>query len=241
MSQVKPDYNSNKTKKEQVSEMFDAISGKYDFLNHFFSLGIDKLWRKRAVKEIGNYKPGTILDVATGTADFALQLIRMAPGSITGIDISEKMLEAGRLKVKKAKLDSVISLQKADAENIPFPDNSFDAATVAFGVRNFENLQKGLDEICRVLKKGAPFAVLEFSKPRNRIIRSVYFFYFRYIMPFAGRVISGNKRAYGYLPESVMAFPERELFIEKLGKAGFSKSRFISLSMDIVTLYISEK
>jgi demethylmenaquinone methyltransferase / 2-methoxy-6-polyprenyl-1,4-benzoquinol methylase len=241
MTQVKPDYNSNKTKKEQVSEMFDSISYRYDFLNHFFSLNMDKCWRKRAVKELKRYSPASILDVATGTGDFAVALSALRPKNITGIDISEKMLKIGKQKIRDKYLDSLISLQPGDAENIPFGDSSFDAVTVAFGVRNFENLQRGLNEIYRVVKPGGAFAILEFSKPRNILIKVLYYFYFKIIMPFAGRIISGNNRAYGYLPESVMAFPEREVFLEHLRKAGFEKNRFIPLSLGIVMLYLSEK
>ncbi len=242
MTQIKPQKNAAEGKKEQVSAMFDSISKRYDFLNHFFSLNVDKIWRKKAVKIISKYHPSKIIDVASGTGDFALALSKLkGVNIINGIDISEQMLSIGRQKVIKQKKDSLIKLQYGDAENIPFAEDHFDAATVAFGVRNFENLDKGIKEIYRVLKKGSPFVVLEFSRPRNLFVKKLYYFYFKFIIPFVGKHVSKNQVAYSYLPESVMAFPERDDFALHLQNAGFVKVSYKVLTFGIVTLYISEK
>lgn len=231
----------NPSKKEMVREMFDDISPKYDFLNHFLSFGIDKYWRKRFVQILRDYKPLTILDVATGTGDLAIAVAQLEPQKVAGIDISEKMLEVGREKVTAAKLDTLITLRKADAEKIPFSDNSFHAVTVAFGVRNFENLKQGLGEMKRVLRPGGVMMILEFSHPQNFPMKQLYGFYSKQIIPVFGRVISKNRQAYQYLPDSVAAFPSGADFVGILSETGLRNTRCISLSMGIATIYIGEK
>jgi demethylmenaquinone methyltransferase/2-methoxy-6-polyprenyl-1,4-benzoquinol methylase len=239
---VVPFKDSEKTKKQQVAEMFDRIAFRYDFLNHFLSGGIDIYWRKRAIHELRSINPEFILDVATGTADMPVLMMRhLHPKKITGIDISEKMLEIGRKKIARLQPGDLIELQKGDSEAIDFKENSFDAITVAFGVRNFENLEKGLAEILRVLKTGGKLIVLEFSKPRNRAFKKLCDFYFRFITPGIGKLVSKNKNAYQYLDESVKAFPEREDFILILKKCGYINTYHKSLSLGICAIYCAEK
>lgn len=238
---VKPYADSQSTKKEQVASMFDNIAYKYDFLNHFLSLGIDKLWRKKLVKEVGKYRPSRILDVATGTGDLAIALSKLRPQNIVGIDISTKMVEVGVEKVKKEKLEGVIFLQKGDSETINFDSSTFDFATVAFGVRNFENPLLGLREMHRVLKPGGGVAVLEFAMPTKFPIRNLYKFYFFRILPFVGRFFSKDRSAYTYLPESVEAFPSGASFLALLKEAGFTKARIIPLTFGVANIYIGEK
>lgn len=238
---VKPYEDSQSTKKEQVASMFNNIAAKYDFLNHFLSLGIDKLWRKRLVKEVGCSKPSSILDVATGTGDLAIALAKLNPKSIVGIDISDKMVEVGIEKIKARGLDSMVFLQTGDSEMINFDSNTFDFATVAFGVRNFENPVLGLREINRVLKEGGGLAVLEFAMPTKFPIRQLYKFYFFRILPFVGRFFSKDRSAYTYLPESVEAFPCGEAFLALLKEAGFSRTRIIPLTFGVANIYIGEK
>ncbi len=238
---VKPYEDSHSTKKEQVANMFDNIASKYDFLNHFLSLGIDKIWRKKLVKEVGMYKPSRILDVATGTGDLAIALSKLKPQSIVGIDIAVKMVEVGVEKVKDKKLDDVIFLQQGDSEMINYDSNTFDFATVAFGVRNFENPSLGLREIHRVLKQGGGLAVLEFAMPTKFPIKQFYKFYFFKILPFIGQFFSKDKSAYTYLPESVEAFPSGAKFLTLLKEAGFAKTRIIPLTFGVANIYIGEK
>lgn len=221
--------------------MFDSISGKYDFLNHLLSLGIDRGWRKKVRKALALKNPQRILDVATGTADLAIELARLGDVSITGVDISRGMLDKGDLKLNKLKLNNQIVLQQADSENLPFSDNDFDAASVAFGVRNFENLEKGLGEISRVLKQGGVLAVLEFSKPKNKLVSLAYWFYFNNLLPLVGRLISRSSNAYSYLPESVKHFPEGEAFAAIAKNSGFKNVEIRPLSFGISTLYLCEK
>ncbi|MCX7744324.1 MAG: bifunctional demethylmenaquinone methyltransferase/2-methoxy-6-polyprenyl-1,4-benzoquinol methylase UbiE [Flavobacteriales bacterium] len=230
-------YNSNKSKKEQVAEMFDNISHRYDFLNHFLSLGIDKLWRKKVVKLIKKQAPEKILDIATGTADLAIAMANSGAKQIQGIDISEGMLAIGRKKIQNKKLQHLISLQWGDSEDIPFTDSLFDAVTVAFGVRNFEHPLKGLQEIYRVLKPGGMIYVLEFSQPQHFPIRQLYFFYFRHILPVWGKIVSRDPAAYTYLPESVKVFPYGEAFLKLLSEAGFKQPSNIPLSFGIASIY----
>jgi len=233
-------HSSSKT--HQVEAMFDDIARHYDFLNHFLSLGTDRLWRRRAINIIGrNISPKQILDVATGTGDLAIAALRLKPEKITGIDISGKMLELGREKISDRGLDDKIELLQADSEAIPFGDGSFDAATCAFGVRNFSSPLKGLTEICRVLKPGGMIMVLEFSKPSYFPLKQLYFFYFRRILPLMGRIISGDAGAYTYLPESVMSFPEGGRFVEILSEAGFCRCGYSRLSGGIATIYYAFK
>lgn len=238
METVKP-YQPDTSKKEQVEQMFDNIAHSYDFLNHFFSLGIDIRWRKKAIKLLQPLAPRTMLDVATGTGDFALTIAasKLPVEKITGIDISNGMLDVGRKKVTAKNLDQRITLLQADSENLPFEDNSFDAITVAFGVRNFENLEKGLAEMLRVLKPGGMAVVLEFSKPRRFPMKQVFGLYFRRIMPAVGNAVSKDKRAYSYLPESVNAFPEGQDFASILSKVGYKEVNFKPLTGGVATLY----
>lgn len=238
---VKPYAESNKTKKEQVAEMFDNISGNYDFLNHFFSLGIDILWRKKATRLLKKENPKRILDIATGTGDFAIEVSSMKPDEIIGVDISEGMLAKGRIKVKKKGLEELISLQYGDSEDLPFEDGYFDAITVAFGVRNFENLERGLQEINRVIKKDGTAVVLEFSKPKRFPIKQLYRFYSGIVMPFFGKLLSKDKSAYTYLPESVKAFPEGKAFEDILKKVNFKTIKSYPVSGGIATIYLAKK
>ncbi|MCY7349148.1 MAG: bifunctional demethylmenaquinone methyltransferase/2-methoxy-6-polyprenyl-1,4-benzoquinol methylase UbiE [Cytophagaceae bacterium] len=235
-------YKEQKSgKKEQVAQMFDNISPKYDFLNHVLSAGIDILWRKKAIRLLAPAQPKKILDVATGTGDFAIEAMKLQPQKIVGVDISEGMLAIGREKVKKLGMDSVIELRKGDSERLPFSDNSFDAVIVSFGVRNFENLEKGLRDMNRVLKPGGTCVVLEFSKPRNVLFKAVYNFYFKYITPTIGAVFSKDKAAYSYLPESVQAFPDGADFLRIYEKAGFTQTKCIPLTFGVSSIYLGKK
>jgi len=228
-------------KKSQVAHMFNNIAGKYDFLNHFLSAGIDIIWRKKAVSLLAPYKPKQVLDIATGTADFALETLRLNPDKITGVDISEGMMAVGREKIAKRGLSDKIQLQYGDSEDLPFADNTFDAITVAFGVRNFENLSKGLAEMNRVLKPGGIAVVLEFSKPRSFPMKQLYQFYFKNILPLVGKFVSKDNAAYTYLPESVQAFPDGQDFISIFEKVGFKKTKWHSLTFGISSIYTGIK
>jgi demethylmenaquinone methyltransferase/2-methoxy-6-polyprenyl-1,4-benzoquinol methylase len=239
-SPVKP-YQKEGSKKEQVATMFNNIAGSYDFLNHFFSLGIDVLWRRKAIRLLSGKKISKVLDIATGTGDFAFEALRLNPEKVVGIDISAGMIEVGREKVKKRRKDERIELKIGDSEQIEFENEAFDAITVGFGVRNFENLDKGLSEMARVLKPGGKAAILEFSKPRRFPIKQLYFFYFRKLMPFAGKLISKDKSAYTYLPESVMVFPEGETFRNIVLANGFTKCTVHPLTGGIASIYLAEK
>lgn len=221
--------------------MFNNISHRYDFLNHFLSLGIDKLWRKTAIGFLKPLHPQFILDVATGTGDFAIQALNLNPRKITGIDISEGMLSIGTQKIQKLKLSHRIELLKGDSENLQFADDTFDAVTVGFGVRNFENLEEGLSEIRRVLKPGAMLVVLEFSRPRRFPMRQLYNFYFKNILPGLGRLISKDKSAYTYLPESVEAFPDGTDFENILNRVGFKETACKPLTFGISSIYTARK
>jgi demethylmenaquinone methyltransferase / 2-methoxy-6-polyprenyl-1,4-benzoquinol methylase len=238
---VLPYKNDAASKKIQVARMFDSISGKYDFLNHFLSLGIDVRWRKKAIQSLLNDKPKTILDVATGTGDFALEAMRLSPEKIIGVDISEGMLEVGRKKIQSKGLENSIELRSGDSENLPFEENKFDAAIVAFGVRNFENLEKGLLEIFRVVRPGGKLVVLEFSKPRMFPMKQLYWFYFKFILPVIGKSISKDSSAYTYLPESVQAFPDGEDFVSLLSKLGYKNATCKPLTFGISSLYTATK
>ena len=229
------------SKKEQVAGMFDRIAHKYDFLNHFFSMGIDKGWRRKAIRNIATIQPKSILDVATGTGDFAIEALKIGPEKITGIDISEGMLEIGRKKIKEAGYDKRIILEYGDSENLKYQDNTFDAITCGYGVRNFENLEEGLTQMCRVMRPGGKLAILEFSKPKKFPIKQLYNFYFRYIMPRMGKMVSKDATAYTYLPESVRAFPEGETFLDILKKCGFKEVKAQPLTFGITTLYTATK
>jgi len=237
---LKP-YNTELSKKEEVAQMFNNIAHRYDFLNHFFSLGIDKLWRKKAIRILGEIQPKKIIDLATGTGDLAFTALRLNPDHISGVDISQGMLDKGKEKAKSRGVEDKVSFILGDSENIPFEDNTFDGAMVAFGVRNFENLDKGLAEINRVLKPGGRCIVLEFSKPTLFPVKQVYWFYFNAIMPTVGKWFSKDSRAYTYLPESVKAFPDGKAFLDRYEQAGFKSGRQKKLSGGIASLYIGEK
>lgn len=236
-----PYKNSENTKKDQVEEMFDNISPKYDLLNHVLSLNIDKIWRRRAINKLRKFNPQNVLDVATGTGDFAIQAAKINGVKVTGVDISEGMLSVGRKKISNKNLEERISLQKANSENLPFKDNSFDAVIVGFGVRNFENLKKGLSEIFRVIKPGGVFYVLEFSKPQKVPFKQIYQFYFTRILPNVGRIISKDSSAYTYLPESVNEFPFGDEFLNILGEIGFVNNRCYPQTFAIASIYEARK
>ena len=239
MSKVTP-YNSSESKKKQVSEMFDNIANSYDFLNYSLSLGMDNVWRKIAIKKLTN-NPKIILDIATGTGDFAVSAAKYTDAEITGIDISQGMLNVGIEKVRKKNLNNRISLQLADSESLPFNDNTFDAITAGFGVRNFENLNKGLSEMKRVLNKDGIVVILEPSTPKYFPLKQFYKLYFHHVLPTIGAWISKDKSAYSYLPESVDAFPSGEKFIVELKNVGFRDCKHIPLTFGIVSLYIAIK
>lgn len=236
-----PDKNSASSKKKQVEEMFDDISPKYDLLNHLLSANIDRLWRRKVIRMLEKRQPKTILDIATGTADFAIAASKIKDSMITGIDISEGMLEVGRKKVLKLGLSSKIELIKVDSESLPFDTGCFDAAIVAFGVRNFENLRKGLTEIQRVLKPGGEFYILEFSKPAKFPIKQLYQFYFNKVLPFIGGLVSNNKKAYTYLPDSVNEFPDGLKFLSILADTGFVEMSHHEQTFGIATIYKARK
>jgi demethylmenaquinone methyltransferase/2-methoxy-6-polyprenyl-1,4-benzoquinol methylase len=234
-------YKESLSKKDQVAKMFNNISHRYDFLNQLLSLGIDKMWRKRAIGVLKPLKPKTLLDVATGTGEFALEAMKLKPDKIVGIDIAEAMLEIGRKKVSAKNAAATIELILGDSENIPFAQNKFDAVTVAFGVRNFENLKRGLSEILRVLKPGGMVVILEFSKPSSFPFKQIYHFYFTFILPRIGSLISHDKSAYTYLPKSVEAFPDGEDFLRILHDVGFKNTQCSSLTFGISSIYIGTK
>jgi demethylmenaquinone methyltransferase/2-methoxy-6-polyprenyl-1,4-benzoquinol methylase len=242
LTQVKP-YTPEGEKKEQVAQMFNNISSSYDFLNHFFSLGIDVLWRKKAIRILKKENPKRVLDIATGTGDFALEAVRMKLNAekIIGVDISEGMLEVGRKKIASKGWSEIIEMRVGDSENLPFDDASFDAFTVAFGVRNFQHLEKGLSEMLRVLKPGSLGVILEFSRPTRFPIKQLFGFYFRYIIPLIGRMVSKDHRAYTYLPESVEAFPAGEDFVNVMKKVGYTQCSYISLTGGIAGIYLGRK
>jgi demethylmenaquinone methyltransferase / 2-methoxy-6-polyprenyl-1,4-benzoquinol methylase len=239
---IVPFKDSAVPKKQQVAEMFDKIAFRYDFLNRFLSGGIDRAWRKKAILELSTLNPKYILDLATGTADMPIALMRILnPLKIVGIDISEGMLELGKAKIKRAGLENNIQLQKGDAEDIRFPDDTFDAATVAFGVRNFQHLEQGLWDMNRVLKPGGKLVILEFSKPGPGFFLPFYKIYLRFVAPRIGKMVSGNGDAYKYLNDSVNAFPEGGDFIDILEKTGFRNAYFKKLSLGICSIYCGTK
>lgn len=231
------------SKREQVAHMFDQIAPKYDFLNHFFSLGIDVLWRKKAVRMLRREQPKRVMDMATGTADFALETRRMlgAGVHVTGVDISPGMLEVGRKKVARQMWTDSITLVEGDSVSLPYADGAFDAYTVAFGVRNFEDLSGGLREMARVLKPGGLGIILEFSRPRKFPMKQLFGFYFKRIMPTVGRWVSRDSQAYTYLPESVAIFPEGDAFLEILRKNGYEEVQATPLTGGIATIYRARK
>lgn len=238
---ILPDASSKLNKKAQVADMFNDIAGRYDFLNHFLSMGIDKGWRKKAIREIAAVKPETILDVATGTGDLAIAAAKINPEIIIGIDIAAQMLEVGKKKIEQQNLQHLIRLQEGDSEEIPFESGYFDAVMCAYGVRNFENLEAGLKQMSRVLKTGGKLAILEFSRPRYFPVKQLYQFYFRFILPVLGKLVSRHSRAYTYLPESVQAFPDGKAFCRLLEHCGFRNAKARPLTFGITTLYTAYK
>ena len=236
-----PYKQSTQSKKGQVEEMFDNISPKYDALNHILSVNIDKIWRKRTIKKLRSHSPKIILDIATGTGDFAVAASKIDDVKITGIDISEGMLNVARKKIAKKNLSEQIDFLKADSEDLPFNSETYDAAIVGFGVRNFENLNKGLSEILRVIKPGGVFYILEFSKPVSTPFKQIYMFYFMHILSFIGGLVSKDNRAYSYLPESVNEFPDGERFLSILANVGFEGNKCFKQTFGIASIYEAYK
>jgi len=228
-------------KKAQVANMFNNISKRYDLLNHLLSMGIDIIWRKKAIKLLQKDQPKVILDIATGTGDFAIEALALNPDKVIGVDISEGMLAEGKKKIKNKNLDHLIELQMGDSEKLLFEENKFDAVIVSFGVRNFENLEKGLADMYRVLKPGGKTVILEFSKPKKFPFKQGYNFYFKYILPQIGKLVSKDQSAYTYLPESVQAFPDGDDFLTVLKKVGFINTKCRPLTFGISSIYIGEK
>lgn len=232
---------SKKASTSEIAGMFDSIAGRYDFLNHFLSMGIDRGWRKRLVRLLRQQQPAHVLDVATGTGDLAIAIAKSGVPKVTGIDISAQMLAKGVQKVESRGLASTVNLTYGNSEEIAFPDQTFDAATVAFGVRNFERLSVGLAEMYRVLKPGGHIFVLEFSMPTNLVFRFLYRFYIFKILPLLGRCVSRSKNAYSYLPQSVDEFPKGDYFLKYLREVGFVKTYRIPLTFGIAELYVGER
>ena len=239
MKKIKP-YNNSEKKKTQIINMFDNISETYDLLNLLLSFGMDYVWRKKSIQNIKN-KPKKILDIATGTAEFAIMAAKYTNAEIIGIDISKKMLSIGNKKIKKYKLSNRILLKLADAEELPFKKNSFQAITSGFGVRNFESVNTGLSEMYRVLDEEGVLVILEPSTPSKFPLKQLYNIYFRYILPFLGKIISKDEKAYTYLTNSVNAFPTKKIFLKKLVEIGFKNCKHIPLTFGIISLYIAEK
>lgn len=238
---VKPYNKEESSKKEEVAEMFNNISKRYDFLNHFLSLGIDKIWRKKAIKELKDVAPERILDIATGTGDFAIAALKLKPKQVIGVDISQGMLDVGKEKMKKKGVDDVIQMRLGDSEELPFDDNYFDALTVGFGVRNYENLEKGLADMLRVLRPEGKAVILEFSKPKRFPVKQFFGFYSKRLIPFFGKTISKDSRAYTYLPESVAAFPEGAAFMGVMKRLGYRNVKSKLVSGGIATIYSGVK
>lgn len=238
---VTPYKDARESKKEQVARMFNEISGTYDLLNRLLSMGIDQHWRNQVLKRLKEQNPEDILDVATGTGDLAIEEAKLGNAKVTGVDIADQMLKQGHEKLEKAGVGDQVVLEYGDAENLTYVDDTFDAITVAFGVRNFENLDQGLAELYRVLKPGGHIHILEFKTQETFPVKQIFGFYFRYILPFIGKLISKNNQAYSYLPESVGAFPSGNAFLEHLKKAGFSNSTCTSLTLGICAIYSASK
>lgn len=241
MTTVKPYDLKGESKKSEVRRMFNSIAPRYDLLNHLLSAGIDRYWRRRTIGLLRGLANPLVLDMATGTGDLAIKAHKMLGCRVIGADLSAQMLEVARQKIDERGLQQYISVVEADSENLPFADGSFDAVTVAFGVRNYENLDKGLSEMVRVLKPGGLIAILEFSKPRVFPFRQLYMLYFRHVLPALGGLVSKDKSAYHYLPQSVMQFPDGREFEQHLEQAGARPVRRISLTCGIATIYLGQK
>lgn len=240
MEDVKP-YDKTTSKKEQIYRMFNAISDKYDISNTVLSLGIHHYWKKKCVQILKPYQPKKILDLATGTADIAIQLTRLNPQHIIAADYADNMLSIAQKKINDKKLNHLITVQKEDGENLSFENNTFDAITISFGIRNFENYKKGLAEMHRVLKPGGILLILEFSMPKNIFFKNIYTLYFKIILPLMAWIITGDKKAYDYLPNSVVAFPRYDDFCNIIQQQGFSQCRYIPLTGGIATIYLAKK
>lgn len=238
---VIPQRYKGSSKRERVEEMFDSIATRYDLMNRVLSGGIDKSWRKKAIDQLLPIKPNQILDIATGTADLALETMRLKPTEIIGVDISNKMLDIGRHKIMAKGFQGIIRLEQADSEKLPFPENRFDAITVAFGVRNFEHLETGLAEMHRVLRPGGMAVILEFSQPDRFPVKQFYNFYSYKIMPRIGQLLAKERSAYEYLPASVSAFPYGKKFLEILTKTGFRDTKCLPLTFGIASIYTAVK
>ncbi len=238
---VKPYSDKDGSKREQVENMFDRIAPHYDLLNRMLSFGIDKIWRKNVIKILKQKPAPMILDVATGTGDLAIEACNTEPVAVYGVDISTEMLKIASEKVKKKRLHMTVHLKEGDSEDLPFDNNFFDAVLVAFGVRNFEHLQKGLSEMQRVLRPGGRLIVLEFSKPKRFPFKQLYYFYFNKILPFWGGVISRDKKAYSYLPASVLSFPEGLDFEQEIKKSGLEPTESLPQTFGIATIYVATK
>lgn len=238
---VIPQNYKGSSKRERVEDMFDRIAPKYDLLNKVLSVGIDKGWRKKMVAELKPLQPKKMLDIATGTADVAIACMQLQPSHITGVDISALMLAEGQKKIEGLGFAKQITLQQADSESLPFEDNSFDAITVAFGVRNFQNLDKGLSEMLRVLKPNGKVVILEFSQPGKFPINQFYNFYSKYILPTIGQLVSKERAAYEYLPESVAAFPYGQEFVKIMNRNNFVNSKCVPLTFGIASIYVGSK
>lgn len=234
-------YRTNSDKKDQVAEMFDNIAPRYDFLNHLLSMGIDVSWRKKAIRYIGKNRPKLILDVATGTGDFALEACTLSPDRIVGIDISGEMLNIARKKIKDKSLESLIEVLQADSEALPFDDASFDAITAGFGIRNFAHLEAGLGEMYRVLKPGGQVVIIEISEPKSFPIKQLYHIYFKHVLPMVGKWVSKDARAYTYLPESVIHFPQGHALVKILRRVGYKSASFTPLTFGAATMYMGTK
>lgn len=239
MKQRLPDTRS--AKEEYVRSLFDGVAAHYDFLNHLLSSGIDIWWRKRAIRLLRPQRPQTILDVATGTADVAIEAARTLRVKVTGVDLSQAMLDLGREKVRRKGLDQHVTLRRGAVESLPEPDGTYDAVTVAFGVRNFSDVHKGLSEMARVLKPGGTAVVLEFSKPKTFPFRQLYGVYFRSILPLVAGIVSNQRESYEYLPQSVLAFPDGPEFLAMMRAAGFADTRQIRLTFGIASIYLGTK
>ena len=238
---VIPHSYAGSDKREKVAAMFDSIASRYDLLNHVLSGGTDRRWRKKVINMLVAQSPKKILDIATGTGDLAIEAVRLNPEKIVGIDISDGMLAIGREKIRKLNLDRLITLQYADSTALPFENDSFDAVTVAFGVRNFDNLEKGLREMLRVVKPGGQVIILEFSQPVKFPVKQLYGFYSRKILPVIGQLLSKQKAAYEYLPESVEAFPHGKAFLEIMSSIGYRDNKVTPLTFGIASIYAGRK
>lgn len=234
-------YNQEKEKRVQIESMFDNIAHKYDFLNHLLSLGIDITWRKRAIREVSVVQPRLILDMASGTGDFAFEALSISPEKIVALDLSQNMLDIGRSKASTKDTQTIIDWVKGDSEQILYSDGHFDAITVGFGVRNFQNLEKGLSELHRVLRPGGMIAILEPSFPTNPFLKILFNIHFRYITPLVGKLFSKDARAYTYLPDSVSVFPQGDSFCKILENVGFKDTKHIALTFGMCALYLARK